>query len=118
VKLLTKELEKRFATVGSQEGKGDDTLIIAKYFTPDSNWTWYATEYDADTLTFFGLVHGFEKEWGYFSLAEMAEAKGPLGLGIERDLYFDRKQAESLWQAMEKANDPWADLERTKEVEA
>jgi predicted amidophosphoribosyltransferase len=35
---------------------------------------------------------------------------------LDKDYCFDRKQAESLWQAMEKANDPWADLERTKEV--
>jgi hypothetical protein len=96
MKLLTKELEARFAKVGSQEGKGDDTLIIAKYFTPYSNWTWFATEYDAANRTFFGMVHGFEKEWGDFSLDEMEEAKGPLGLGIERDLYFGEKKVSEV----------------------
>lgn len=38
--------------------------------------------------TFFGLVDGFEKELGYFSLSELESVKGPLGLKIERDLYF------------------------------
>jgi hypothetical protein len=37
---------------------------------------------------FFGLVHGFEKEFGYFSVSELESAYGPYGVGIERDLYF------------------------------
>ena len=37
---------------------------------------------------FFGLVIGFEKELGYFSLAELESARGPMGLAIERDLHF------------------------------
>ena len=88
MKLMTKEIEARFAMVGRQEEKGDDAIIIAKFFTPDSSWTWFATEYDPVERTFFGLVHGFEKELGYFSLDELASAKGPLGLHIERDLHW------------------------------
>jgi len=42
---------------------------------------------DGDWL-FYGLVDGFEKEWGYFSLKELESVRGPLGLGIERDIYF------------------------------
>jgi len=34
------------------------------------------------------LVEGFEKELGYFSVAEIQQARGPLGLQVERDLYF------------------------------
>jgi hypothetical protein len=34
-----------------------------KYFTPDSNWTWYASEFDGED-TFFGPVAGFEVELG------------------------------------------------------
>ncbi|MCJ7688053.1 MAG: DUF2958 domain-containing protein, partial [Clostridiaceae bacterium] len=56
-------------------------------FTPDSNWTWYATKFD-DVDTFFGLVDGFEKELGYFSLSELESIRGPFGLKVERDLYF------------------------------
>lgn len=58
-----------------------------KYFSPDSGWTWYASEFDGDDL-FFGLVAGFEVELGYFSLSELTSVKGSLGLPIERDLYF------------------------------
>ena len=38
--------------------------------------------------TFFGLVDGHVNELGYFSLAEIEEVTGPMGLPIERDLYF------------------------------
>jgi len=69
MKLLTKELENRFKKIWRQEWK--DAIIIAKFFTPFSNWTWYATEYDPETKTFFGLVDWFEKELGYFSLQEL-----------------------------------------------
>ncbi len=31
---------------------------------------------------------GFEEEWGYSLLSEIASARGPLGLPVERDLWF------------------------------
>ena len=31
---------------------------------------------------------GQEEEWGYFVLSELESARGPLGLPIERDMYF------------------------------
>lgn len=45
---------------------------------------------------FFGLVVGFKIELGYFSLKELKEARGPLGLPIERDLHFKPKSLEEL----------------------
>jgi hypothetical protein len=30
-----------------------------------------------------------DDEWGYFVLSELESARGPLGLPIERDLYFE-----------------------------
>lgn len=69
--------------------KSADPIAYVKFFTPDSSWTWYAFEYDPAEKIFYGLVEGFEKEWGYFSLDELAEARGPLGLAIERDLFFE-----------------------------
>lgn len=94
MQLMTKALEKRFAAVGSQEGERDP-LIIAKFFNPCGAGTWYATEYDPQTRLFFGYVSIFgdwNDEWGYFSLDELQGYKGPLGLGIERDLYFEEKR--------------------------
>jgi hypothetical protein len=86
MKLMTKEIENKIPKLYSQDGKGYKAIAYAKFFTPDSNWTWYATEYE-DGL-FFGLVQGQEQELGYFSLEELEKTTGPLGLHIERDLNF------------------------------
>ena len=61
----------------SQEHE-EDPLVICKFFTPDSNWTWFTPfEFDGEDL-FFGWVVGFEKELGYFRLSELLHARGPL----------------------------------------
>ncbi|NQT91423.1 MAG: DUF2958 domain-containing protein [Lentisphaerae bacterium] len=85
--MLTKAVLAKFPKWRSTDGQGGDAAVVVKFFTPDSNWTWYATEFDGED-TFFGLVEGFEKEFGYFSLTELAGAKGPMGLSVERDRYF------------------------------
>ena len=77
------------------EEKGLDSVAVVKFFTPDSNWTWYATEFDGDDL-FFGLVVGFEKEIGYFRLSELKSVKGALGLPIERDMFFKPKNTKRI----------------------
>jgi hypothetical protein len=87
MKLLTKEIRKRLPPLYSQDNKGLDPVAHVKFFTPDASWTWYAAEFDGDD-TFFGLVDGFEKELGYFSLSELQSVRGRLGLPVERDLYF------------------------------
>ena len=88
--LLTKEIRKKLPPLYSQEDKGENAIAQVKFFTPDNNWTWYATEFDGKDL-FFGKVIGFETELGYFSLSELQSTKGPLGLHIERDKFFDPK---------------------------
>jgi hypothetical protein len=45
---------------------------------------------------FFGLVIGFEIELGYFSLSELSQVRGALGLLIERDLHYEPKTLEAL----------------------
>ena len=98
MRLMTKELEKRFLEVGSQE-EVKDPVIVAKFFNPQGSGTWYATEYDPKTQTFFGYVSIFgdwNDEWGYFSLTELESYKGPWGLGIERDFYWTEKKSSSV----------------------
>jgi hypothetical protein len=90
MQLLTKELRRKLPPLGSQDGKGGKAVAWAKFFTPDSNWTWYAAQFDGQD-TFFGLVEGQEKELGYFSLAELQGVRGPMGLAIERDLHWTPK---------------------------
>jgi len=87
MKLLNKELREIIPPLYSTE-KDPDPIVRCKFFTPWSNWTWYVLEFDGED-TFFGYVVGFEAELGYFSLSELESITGPMGLKIERDLYFN-----------------------------
>lgn len=99
--LLAKELEQALPPINS-----GGSIAQVKYFTPWSNWTWYAAEASAELedgsevalndpraldrvdVIFWGVVFGHEKEYGYWRLSELCEVRGPMGLMIERDLYF------------------------------
>ena len=96
MKLLTEAIEKNLSKLYSQDGLGMDAVAQVKFFTPDSTWTWFATEYDPEERRFFGLVHGLEEELGYFSLDELEGARGPMGLPIERDLWFQPKPLKEV----------------------
>lgn len=85
-RLLTPALRKALPGLYDREDD-DDPLVVCKFFTPDSNWTWYAIEFDGED-TFFGFVDGLYPELGYFSLQELESARGPLGLLVERDHWF------------------------------
>ena len=99
MKLLPKEIREILPSLYAQDGKGGNAVVYTKYFTPSSSWTWYVVggepvldesgkELD---FRFWGLVDGFEKEFGYFMLSELEEVRGPMGLPIERDLWFKPK---------------------------
>jgi hypothetical protein len=111
MKLLTKELARRIPPLGSTDAE-DDPMVVAKWFTPWSSWTWYAIEgatnehehlglgdcppgghrplsdWDGGDVLFFGLVQGLDQELGYFTLGQLEAVRGPGGLRVERDLYF------------------------------
>jgi len=93
--LLPKELREKLPPLYANEAIGLEALALVKFFTPDANWTWYASEFDGED-TFFGLVSGLEVELGYFVLSELEEVRGPLGLPIERDLYFMPQTLQKL----------------------
>ena len=98
MKILTKELVRRFAKVGSQVGV-KDPLVIAKFFNPTGGGTWYATEYDPEAKIFFGYVSIFgdhNDEWGSFSLIELQSVRGNFGLGIERDKFFTEQPISQI----------------------
>ena len=88
MRLITKELEKRFEQfpLYSQDEKGFEAVIAVKYFNPFGSGTWLITEAekqeDGDWLL-FGYCHIFKWEWGYVMLSEL-ESVG----FIERDLYI------------------------------
>lgn len=95
MQLMTTSLRAQLPPLGSQDGLGDDAVARVKFFTPDSNWTWYATEFDG-RATFFGLVDGHVMELGYFSLAELTRTRGPMGLPIERDFHFSPRKLRDI----------------------
>jgi hypothetical protein len=95
--LLTKKNRRDLPPLYTGEELGEDAKAVVKFFTPDSNWTWYASEFDGEDI-FFGLVVGHDIELGYFSLSELKAARGPWGLPIERDRYFIPKTLESLME--------------------
>ena len=95
MKLLTQEIRKKLPPLYSQEELGGKAVAVVKFFTPDSSWSFWATEFDGKD-TFFGLVDGLEKELGYFSLSELLKVRGQLGLPVERDLYWTPKTLEEI----------------------
>ena len=91
MKLLTKALEKKIPALRSAS-----TIAYVKWFTPDSNFTWYVMEYDPKTGDCFGFVEGLEGEMGYFNINEIKEVRGKFGLPVERDRWFDPTPVETL----------------------
>lgn len=89
MKLLTKEIQSKLPTIGSQPD-AEDPMVWVKFFTPDAGWTWYATEGEPDgnDFLFYGFVVGPFPEWGSFALSDLESVRGKLGLPVERDLYF------------------------------
>ena len=92
---MNEEIKNKIPKLYEQDNKGLNAIAYVKFFTPDSNWTWYAIEFDGNDI-FFGLVDGLCKELGYFSLSELESVRGPLGLKIEKDLYFEPTILEEL----------------------
>lgn len=93
MKLMTKAIEKKLEkrNLYSSDGKGLEAEVIVRYFYPYGRGEWLITEAerleDGDWLL-YGYMNLFEWEWGYVLLSELESIRGPLGLGVERDLYL------------------------------
>ena len=84
---MTAEERARLPALGATQND-ENPLAQIKYFDPSGSWTWYGIEYDAAEERFFGYVVGTEPELGYFTLPELREIRGRMGLGVERDRHF------------------------------
>lgn len=113
MKLLPKEIRETLPDLYAQDGKGGRAIAYVKYFTPSSSWTWYVvggepvldeSQNEVD-YRFYGLVFGHEREFGYFLLSELEEVRGPLGLPIERDLWFKPKTLAQIAPEMFQEDD-------------
>lgn len=84
MKLITKELATKLKAAGY-----NGTVPICKLFTPWGRATWLITGEED------GILYGYADlgmdcvEWGSIATLEELEAiRGPLGMKIERDLYW------------------------------
>ena len=106
MKLLTQAQRAKLLDNGRRQAavKGTDAELdlwpVVKLFNPCGAGTWLLTEIDPDDETAaWGLCDlglGFP-EFGTVSLSELTAHRGPLGLGIERDLWFEAKGPISVY---------------------
>ena len=98
MQLITPELREQLIANGKR--RDDDHVPVVKFFNPVGAATWLVTEMDAEDNDYlFGLADlgmGFP-ELGGISLSELQSYRGPLGLGIERDLYFKPRYPISVY---------------------
>ena len=96
MKLLTEELKKQLPELYSQE-EVEDPIVPVKFFCPWNDWTWFVIEgsmQDGGEWLLFAKVYSHmypEGELGYILLSELEIVTGPMGLGVERDLYWEPK---------------------------
>ena len=95
MRLLTKKLKRKIPKLYEQDGLGDNATVYAKLFCPWNHWTWYILEWDRND-TLFCYVKGDFDEYGYVSVKELQDIKGPFKLCIERDLYFQPTKLRDL----------------------
>ena len=88
MKLITKEIA---AKLSKNIGDANVDMPYLKLFSPVGAATWLISEYEEESGRLFdlcdlGMGH---PELGYVSLHELESITLPMGLGIERDMYFD-----------------------------
>ena len=84
--LVTQEIRDTLPPLyNSEKHPEKEAIAMVKFFSPYSQWTWYAVEFDGDD-TFWGLVDGFEMAYGYFSYSELEAVTVFGGVpAVERD---------------------------------
>ena len=101
MKLLTKANRQQLeANARKTEIEGeDDHRPVVKLFNPAGAATWLLTEIEGDIA--FGLCDlGMgSPELGSVSITELEAVQGPLGIGIERDMYFTADKTISEYAA-------------------
>jgi len=95
--LLTKELASKLPPLYNSENNPEaETIAQVKFFSPYSQWTWYAVEFDG-VDTFWGLVDGFEMEYGYFSYSELETVTVFGGVpAVERDCHWSPRPVKQI----------------------
>lgn len=99
--LITDDLRNILLANGRANAGREETIDFkpaVKLFCPGGGATWLLTELDPeDPDIAFGLCDlgiGFP-ELGNVRISELESVRGPMGLGIERDLYFQAEKTLS-----------------------
>ena len=104
MKIITKEIEKKFAKfpLYSQDGKGDNAEVIFKAFNPYGGQSWYileaGEEVDGDRELFALMCANGEAEYGYMMLSDITETKVNVfgyKMPLERDKWFNGTVADA-----------------------
>ncbi len=103
MKLLTEKIKKKAKEQYQYGSDIDKQDVVAKFFNPMGEGTWYLLNMDKDEDYAWGIVDWIGLEMGSFSMKELQSIKLPLGLTIERDLYFPEVPAAELWSDLVKA---------------
>jgi len=95
MRLITNAIRAKLMENGRDAKRGADMSSrppVLKLFAPWCSATWLLTDCDPDDPDLlFGLcdLGAGCPEMGYVSLSEIESIRGPLGVKIERDMWFD-----------------------------
>lgn len=96
MKLMTKTIRRKLPMLNANEGKApEDIKVVVRYFSPFGRGDWYITEWDGEDIM-FGLCCIDVPEFGYVSLKQLEATRLPLGLKIERSLYWEGTLADAM----------------------
>ena len=89
--LLTKEIKERLVKNfnDNEAAHGEKKFkAVVKLFNPVGRGYWFLTELNPANNMAFGGAFIHDWDLGGISIDEIQKVKGPLGLGIERDISF------------------------------
>lgn len=104
MKLFTKGIDKKLFAQFPKGGSLEGQKVIAKVFNPYGRGRWYIMNSDPNDPDYlWGIVQLFdgEPEVGSFSREELENIKvGAFKLPLERDLYFDERDAMQVYNGL------------------
>ena len=101
MKLLTNEIKTK-AEKQYDKGSDMDQQVVAKFFNPIGQGNWYLMNKSPEDDYCRGIVDLFAVEVGSFDIKELEEFELPMGMKIERDLYFKPIKAKDLFEDLVK----------------
>lgn len=98
MELIAKEIRDTIPKLYETEDQNDPVVFVKLFI---DGWTWLILEMSIDDDICFGYVISpfCNGELGYFSLSEIQEVKGSLGIGVELDLHFKPQPLSQLKKA-------------------